>query len=43
MIFRELSASDVHAATALWRAVDLVRPWNDPEGDFHGALEGATS
>jgi ribosomal protein S18 acetylase RimI-like enzyme len=43
MTIRELSASDVDAVTALWREVDLVRPWNDPEGDFRGALEGAAS
>jgi len=43
LTFRELDASDVETVTALWREVDLVRPWNDPEGDFHGAIGGATS
>jgi ribosomal protein S18 acetylase RimI-like enzyme len=43
MTIRELKASDVERVTALWREVDLVRPWNDPDGDFHGAIAGATS
>jgi ribosomal protein S18 acetylase RimI-like enzyme len=43
MNFRELDASDVQSVTALWREVDLVRPWNDPDGDFHGAIAGPTS
>jgi ribosomal protein S18 acetylase RimI-like enzyme len=43
MTIRELEASDVERVTALWREVDLVRPWNDPDGDFHGAIAGATS
>jgi ribosomal protein S18 acetylase RimI-like enzyme len=43
LTFRELDASDVEMVTALWREVDLVRPWNDPEGDFRGAVSGPTS
>jgi ribosomal protein S18 acetylase RimI-like enzyme len=43
MNFRELDASDIQAVTALWREVDLVRPWNDPEGDYRGAVAGLTS
>lgn len=43
MTFRELEASDVGQVTALWREVDLVRPWNDPDGDFRGAIAGPTS
>jgi ribosomal protein S18 acetylase RimI-like enzyme len=43
MTFRELEESDVEQATALWREVDLVRPWNDPDGDFRGAIAGPTS
>jgi ribosomal protein S18 acetylase RimI-like enzyme len=43
MNFRELKSSDVHTVTALWREVDLVRPWNDPDGDFRGAIAGVTS
>jgi ribosomal protein S18 acetylase RimI-like enzyme len=43
MTFRELDESDAERATSLWREVDLVRPWNDPEGDFRGAVEGPTS
>jgi ribosomal protein S18 acetylase RimI-like enzyme len=40
---RELHDVDLSFATELWRAVDLVREWNDPVGDFRGALAGATS
>ncbi len=43
LTFRELAETDVERATALWREVDLVRPWNDPDGDFRGAIAGATS
>lgn len=43
LTFRELAETDVERATALWREVDLVRPWNDPDGDFRGASAGATS
>jgi ribosomal protein S18 acetylase RimI-like enzyme len=43
MTVRELEQSDVEQVTALWREVDLVRPWNDPDGDFHGAVAGPTS
>jgi ribosomal protein S18 acetylase RimI-like enzyme len=43
MNIRELIETDMAAAVDLWRAVDLVREWNDPVGDFHGALAGATS
>ena len=38
MNVRELSAGDVARAVALWRQVELVRPWNDPERDFFQAL-----
>jgi ribosomal protein S18 acetylase RimI-like enzyme len=40
---RELGVPDLETVTALWRDVDLVRPWNDPDGDFRGAVEGPTS
>jgi ribosomal protein S18 acetylase RimI-like enzyme len=43
MNIRELDETDLAAAVDLWRAVDLVREWNDPVGDFRGALAGATS
>lgn len=39
----ELCAGDQDAAVALWAEADLVRPWNDPAGDFVRAREGATS
>jgi ribosomal protein S18 acetylase RimI-like enzyme len=41
--FRELAEFDADAAAALWREVDLVRPWNDPDGDFRSAIAGTTS
>jgi ribosomal protein S18 acetylase RimI-like enzyme len=40
---RELHEGDLSFAIELWRAVDLVREWNDPVGDFRSALAGATS
>lgn len=43
MNIRELEEADMAHATALWRAVDLVRPWNDPDGDFLSAVAGKTS
>ena len=43
MDVRELSAADREAATALWTETGLVRPWNDPDGDFDRALDGSTS
>jgi ribosomal protein S18 acetylase RimI-like enzyme len=39
----ELSLDDAAAATALWEAVGLTRPWNDPAADFERALTGPTS
>jgi ribosomal protein S18 acetylase RimI-like enzyme len=41
--FRELTESDGDVAATLWRDVDLVRAWNDPDGDFRSAIAGATS
>ena len=38
-----LHSNDAVDAAALWRAVGLTRPWNDPDADFTRALEGATS
>jgi ribosomal protein S18 acetylase RimI-like enzyme len=40
---RELGAGDASAATALWHAAGLTRPWNDAADDFARALAGATS
>ena len=31
---RSLSAADEEAVVALWRAVGLTRPWNDPHKDI---------
>ena len=39
----ELGAPHAEAAAALWREAGLVRPWNDPEGDFLRAASGPTS
>ena len=39
----ELDPADRAAAAALWAAVDLTRPWNDPLADFDRALAGPTS
>jgi ribosomal protein S18 acetylase RimI-like enzyme len=43
MNIRELGESDREKVTDLWREVDLVRPWNDPDGDFLSAVAGTTS
>jgi ribosomal protein S18 acetylase RimI-like enzyme len=43
MEIRELTPADRDAATALWEAVGLTRPWNDAASDFDRALSGATS
>jgi len=43
MDIRELTAGDRDAATALWAAAGLVRPWNDPTSDFDRAVSGTTS
>jgi ribosomal protein S18 acetylase RimI-like enzyme len=40
---RELDDVDLSFAIDLWRTVDLVREWNDPVGDFQGAIAGTTS
>lgn len=40
---RALSPADRAAATAMWLAVGLTRPWNDPADDFDRALAGPTS
>lgn len=33
----------VDDAVALWRAVGLTRPWNDPYADLQRAMDGPTS
>jgi ribosomal protein S18 acetylase RimI-like enzyme len=43
LTFRELGESEIEQVRALWREVDLIRPWNDPDGDFRGAIAGSTS
>ena len=40
---RALSHADQVAATALWHATGLTRPWNDPAEDYARALAGPTS
>ncbi|MGO1319104.1 MAG: GNAT family acetyltransferase [Galactobacter sp.] len=39
----ELSPVHADSAAALWEATGLVRPWNDPVGDFLRAVRGQTS
>lgn len=39
----ELGAEHAEAAAALWTQAGLVRPWNDPRGDFLRAVTGPTS
>jgi hypothetical protein len=34
MTIRPFHADDERAVVALWRACDLVRPWNDPRKDI---------
>jgi ribosomal protein S18 acetylase RimI-like enzyme len=43
MEIRELTPADRDAATGLWEAAGLTRPWNDPTSDFDRALSGTTS
>jgi ribosomal protein S18 acetylase RimI-like enzyme len=38
MIIRPYRAADEAAVVALWRACDLVRPWNDPHRDIRRKL-----
>jgi len=41
LALREAVAVDAPAVIALWQAVGLTRPWNDPTDDFHRALAAA--
>lgn len=43
MAVRDLTNADRQAATTLWAAVGLTRPWNDAGLDFDRALAGPTS
>lgn len=43
MRIRELGEGDATAATALWQATGLTRPWNDPAADLLRAVRGADS
>jgi ribosomal protein S18 acetylase RimI-like enzyme len=38
-----LAETEIAAATALWEAAGLTRPWNDPVADARRALEGPAS
>ncbi len=38
MMIRAYQAADEAAVIALWRACDLVRPWNDPHRDIRRKL-----
>jgi ribosomal protein S18 acetylase RimI-like enzyme len=39
----ELDERQAEAAVALWEAVGLTRPWNDPRADFARAASGSSS
>lgn len=39
----ELTLDRYDEATALWRAADLVRPWNEPYADLARAADNSTS
>jgi ribosomal protein S18 acetylase RimI-like enzyme len=39
----ELDERQAGAAVALWEAVGLTRPWNDPRADFARAASGSSS
>ena len=41
--FAPLTAADCEAVIALWQAVELTRPWNDPHADFALAISGPHS
>jgi ribosomal protein S18 acetylase RimI-like enzyme len=43
MDIRELTGADREAATHLWGAAGLTRPWNEPADDFDRAVGGPTS
>jgi ribosomal protein S18 acetylase RimI-like enzyme len=43
MDIAELTMADRAAATGLWDEAGLIRPWNEPGGDFDRALRGPTS
>ena len=40
---RIAAESDADAVTAIWRACDLTRPWNDPHADFLRAIGHSAS
>ena len=40
---RPYDAADREAVIALWRACDLLRPWNDPDSDIALCLESPGS
>ena len=43
LIIGDLREDEIDAAVALWRTVNLTRPWNDPHADARLALAGPTS
>lgn len=43
MTVDELTERDGDEAVALWEAVGLTRPWNDPVADFRRCDEGSSS
>ena len=43
MTIKPATAADRDEVIALWQAVGLTRPWNNPESDFELALSNPTS
>ena len=43
MQIRTYEAADLDAVVSLWRACDLLRPWNDPKADIALCARTATS
>jgi ribosomal protein S18 acetylase RimI-like enzyme len=43
VVTAELDERYAEAAVALWAAVGLTRPWNDPRADFARAARGSSS
>ena len=43
MRLRQATVEDAAPTVALWREAGLTRPWNDPDSDFLGAVNGDSS
>lgn len=40
---RSAGTADADAVIELWRQCELIRPWNEPSGDFTAAISGEAS